>query len=191
MGNSPVANGVIPSLSADKLAAITLAERDRYWMRHALALAELAAKNNEVPIGAVIVCNNQLVSEGFNQVIGSNDPTAHAEIVAVRNAAKALQNYRLVNCTLYVTLEPCSMCAGALVHSRLERLVYGAKEPKAGAIQSKSQLLDADYVNWQIEHLGGVEGEEAARVLSSFFKRRREEKRQEKNRISSQSIDKA
>jgi len=189
MGDTPLASKNPLTLSPAELAVLPLPEQDRYWMGQALALAEMAAENNEVPIGAVIVCDHRLIAEGFNQVIGSNDPTAHAEIVALRNAATALQNYRLVNCTLYVTLEPCSMCAGALVHSRVERLVYGTTEPKAGAIESQCEFLDADFVNWQVEHQGGVEGDAAATVLSAFFKRRREEKREEKIRARLQAGD--
>src|SRR5690606_7681392 len=118
-----------------------------HWMNHAFALAAQGGELGEVPVGAVIVYDNQVIGEGFNQPIASHDPTAHAEIIALRQAAQKVQNYRLVGSTLYVTLEPCTMCVGALVHARIERLVFATTEPKAGAVVSKSQLLDNDYFN--------------------------------------------
>ena len=145
-------------------------------MHEALTLAHQAEEKGEVPVGALVVLNNKLVGQGFNQPISRCDPSAHAEIVALRDAAKALNNYRLVDATLYVTLEPCTMCVGAMVHSRIKRLVYGAREPKAGVVESQTQMLDADYFNHQIEVTVGVCEQECSQILSDFFSRRRKEK---------------
>lgn len=146
---------------------------DERWMRYALNLAEQAEARGEVPVGAVVVKDNALVGEGFNQPITSSDPSAHAEIVALRDAASNLNNYRLVDCTLYVTIEPCSMCAGALVHARIKRLVYGAKEPRAGVICSNLELLDQPHFNHRTEHVGGVFASECEALIKAFFKKRR------------------
>ncbi len=143
------------------------------FMRLALAEAEQAAALGEVPVGAVLVLDGKVIGRGFNQPISSNDPSAHAEMVALRQAAQGLSNYRLPNSTLYVTLEPCTMCAGLLVHSRIKRLVFGASETKAGAVISRSQILEQPWLNHRIEVEGGVLGEECATVLSAFFKARR------------------
>lgn len=143
------------------------------FMRLALAEAEQAAALDEVPVGAVLVLDGKVIGRGFNQPISSNDPSAHAEMVALRQAAQALSNYRLPNSTLYVTLEPCTMCAGLLVHSRIKRLVFGASESKAGAVISRSQILEQPWMNHRIETEGGVLGEECAAMLSAFFKARR------------------
>lgn len=151
---------------------------DQYWMGLALEQAELAAVKNEVPVGAVVVLDNELIGSGHNQMINTSDPTAHAEIVALRNAAKALGNYRLINATLYVTLEPCSMCAGAMVHSRIARLVYGATEPKAGVAKSRDDFFEADFLNHRVAVEGGVCAEHCSTILSDFFARRRQEKKQ-------------
>jgi len=150
---------------------------DEHWMRHALILAQRADQANEVPVGAVIVKDNAIISEGFNQPISSADPTAHAEIVALRSAARSLNNYRLPDTTLYVTVEPCAMCAGAIIHSRIQRVVYGAAEPKAGAVCSHLQLFDQPQMNHRVEWHGGVLADEATASLQAFFARRREEKR--------------
>lgn len=147
------------------------------WMAHALELAAKAELAGEVPVGAVIVKDNIIVGEGWNKPISSNDPTAHAEITALRSAAEALKNYRLVDCTMYVTIEPCTMCAGAIVHGRIKRLVFGATEPKAGAVVSASHVLDSPELNHQVEYQGGVLGNECSEKVSAFFKRRREEKK--------------
>ena len=144
-----------------------------YWMSQALTLADRASLEDEVPIGAVIVLDDELIAEGWNQTIGSNDPTAHAEIVAIRRAAERLENYRLVNTRLYVTIEPCTMCAGALVHSRIAMLIYGAKEPRAGAIDSSMRVLANPNLNHQPEVLGGICADEAGDKMSRFFKARR------------------
>ena len=153
------------------------AERDECFMRLALAEAELAAAKDEVPVGAVIVAADQqtIIASGHNQPISSNDPTAHAEIVAIRLAAQALNNYRLDGCTLYVTLEPCTMCVGALVHARLARVVFAASEPKAGSLQSARQLMapEAGYFNHRFQWLGGVLAVSAKQQLQAFFAARR------------------
>ncbi|HGH5989396.1 tRNA adenosine(34) deaminase TadA [Morganella morganii] len=150
---------------------------DEFWMRQALALAEEAALAGEIPVGAVLVKDNQRIAGGFNQPILSHDPTAHAEIVTLRGAGAVLENYRLTDATLYVTLEPCMMCAGALIHSRIKRLVYGAAEPKTGAAGSFIDLLTLPRLNHYMEVTGGVLGEECSAMLSEFFRRRRAEKK--------------
>jgi len=142
-------------------------------MRLALAEARLAAERGEVPVGAVLVQDGKVVGRGFNQPITSHDPSAHAEMVAIRQAATALQNYRLPGTTLYVTLEPCTMCSGLLIHSRIARLVYGASEPRAGAVASRSQVLDQPWMNHRIQVEGGVLAEECGALLSAFFRGRR------------------
>lgn len=146
-------------------------------MREALLLARQAEQRGEVPVGAVVVKENEIVGRGFNQPIFSSDPTAHAEIMALRDAANFLSNYRLVDCTLYVTIEPCTMCAGAMVHARIKQLVYGASEPKSGVIASNAGLLDAQYMNHCVEQLGGVLAEECSDLISAFFKRRRQQQK--------------
>lgn len=144
------------------------------FMRLALAEAEQAAACGEVPVGAVLVQEGRVVGKGFNQPIRSHDPSAHAEMVALRQAAQAQQNYRLPNSTLYVTLEPCTMCAGLLIHSRVTRLVFGASEPRAGAVISRSQILAQPWMNHRIEVEGGVLEDECAALLTEFFRARRE-----------------
>ncbi|SDS85273.1 tRNA-adenosine deaminase [Halopseudomonas xinjiangensis] len=143
------------------------------FMRLALAEAERGALLGEVPVGAVLVVDGAVVGKGFNQPISAHDPSAHAEMVAIRQAADALGNYRLPGATLYVTLEPCTMCAGLLVHSRISRLVYGASEPRAGAIVSRSQTLDQPWYNHHVQVEGGVLAEECGAVLTAFFRQRR------------------
>lgn len=155
-------------------------EQDEFWMRRALELAAEAEALGEVPVGAVIVRAGELIGEGFNQPISSCDPSAHAEIVAVRAAAKSANNYRLPGSSIYVTLEPCTMCVGALIHARIERLIYGTTEPKSGAVVSRSQLLTADYFNHRIEVTGGILAQECQHQLSQFFQKRRDEKRQQR-----------
>lgn len=150
---------------------------DQQWMAKALQLAAKAEEAGEVPVGAVIVKNGVLIAEGYNQMISLNDPSAHAEMQAVRQAGQRLQNYRLAECTLYVTLEPCSMCAGMLVHSRLARLVFGASDYKTGAAGSVMNLVQHPQLNHQLEVTGGVLAEECAARLSAFFQRRRLEKK--------------
>jgi tRNA(adenine34) deaminase len=146
-------------------------------MTKALALAQQAATVGEVPVGAVLVLNEELIGQGSNQPISSNDPTAHAEIIALRNAAQSLGNYRLPETTLYVTIEPCAMCIGALIHARVKRLVFGALEPKAGAVCSCLHLLDGTYFNHAIEYRQGVMAARCGQLLGDFFQQRRESKR--------------
>jgi tRNA(Arg) A34 adenosine deaminase TadA len=148
---------------------------DAQWMRHALALAERAEReDDEIPVGAVLVdADGQVVGEGWNRNIAEHDPTAHAEIVAMRRAGRALGNHRLVGCTLYVTLEPCAMCAMAMVHARLARVVFGASDPKTGAAGSVFDLLADPRHNHRVEVRGGVLAEEAGMRLTNWFRRRR------------------
>jgi len=143
------------------------------WMLAALVLARQAAQHDEVPVGAVVVRDNQIVGRGFNQPIGRHDPTAHAEIMAIRDAAKNLGNYRLPGCTLVVTVEPCTMCAGALVHARIEQLIFGAKEPRAGAVCSSARVLDNSGLNHKVTVVNGVLEKECKALMSSFFQGRR------------------
>ena len=142
-------------------------------MRRALALADRAAADGEVPVGAVVVRAGELLGEGWNCVIGSHDPTAHAEIEALRDAARREGNYRLPGATLYVTLEPCSMCAGALVHARIELLVFAAREPRAGVVCSQCSLLDSPWYNHRVLWQAGVLAEESSARLQAFFRARR------------------
>jgi len=148
-------------------------DRDDYWMQHAIRLAEDAAKQAEVPVGALLIFDDKIVGEGRNCPIGHSDPTAHAEIIALRHAAKNLANYRLIHTTLYVTLEPCVMCVGALVHARVKRVVFGATDPKSGAVESVFQLGDASQFNHRIEYQGGLRHEQCGKLLSDFFRMRR------------------
>jgi tRNA(adenine34) deaminase len=146
---------------------------DESFMRRALELADLAAAAGEVPVGAVLVRDGQIIGEGWNQVISAADPTAHAECVALRAAATTEKNYRLPGTTLYVTLEPCTMCVGALVHARVQRLVFATREPRAGVIVSQASSLDADYYNHRVHWDEGVLAEESASRLRDFFRERR------------------
>ena len=146
---------------------------DQYFMREALALAAQGALLGEVPVGAVVVQNGEIIGRGYNCPISGSDPSAHADMVAIRDAAKALDNYRLPGSTLYVTLEPCSMCAGLIVHSRVARVVYGALEPKAGIVQSQGQFFSQVFLNHRVLFEGGVLGEECGTMLSEFFRMRR------------------
>ncbi len=142
-------------------------------MHAALAEARLAAEAGEVPIGAVVVCDGEVVARGQNRVLRDLDPTAHAEMVAMRTVAAVLGNYRLPGCTLYVTLEPCAMCAGAMIHARLARLVYAAADPKAGAAGSVLAVLNHPQLNHQMQVEQGVLADEAAELLRGFFRERR------------------
>ena len=154
-------------------------ESDELWMEEALRLANMAELAGEVPVGAVVVCEGRedatpkIVGRGWNQVIASRDPTAHAEIVALREAARTLGNYRLGGCTLYVTLEPCAMCAGAMVHARIARLVYGARDPKAGAAGGALVVLNHPHMNHRVEIAGGVLAGRCMEMLQAFFRERR------------------
>jgi tRNA(adenine34) deaminase len=146
-----------------------LIKTDQEWMQLALDQARLAAQAGEVPVGAILVKDNVLVAAGFNQPISSCDPTAHAEIVALRAAAQTLGNYRLPDTTLYVTIEPCAMCAGALVQSRVSRLVFGATDPKAGAVGSLYDLAREPRHNHRVEVVSGVLANESSQMLKEFF----------------------
>lgn len=157
-------NGVI----ASEIAAI-----EEAFMREALALAREAEATGEVPVGAVVVSHGKIIGRGYNAPIGQADPTAHAEIRAMREAAAMLGNYRLVDCTLYVTLEPCVMCAGAIMHGRIKRLVYGASDPKTGACGSVVDLFAEGRLNYHAEVTGGVLAVECGEMLKRFFASRR------------------
>lgn len=148
------------------------------WMRLALGQARRGGQLNEVPVGAVVVQGERLVGIGFNRPISGQDPTAHAEIEALRDAARTLGNYRLVDCDLYVTLEPCGMCVGAIVHARVRRVIFGALEPKSGACCSRQQGFEHPWLNHRVEVIGGVLAQPAGEMLSNFFKRRRQEAKQ-------------
>jgi tRNA(adenine34) deaminase len=148
--------------------------QDEIFMQAALDEAQLAAASGEVPIGAVIVAKGEIIARGQNRVLRDVDPTAHAEIVAIRAAAYAIGNYRLLDCELYVTLEPCAMCAGAMVHARLARLVYGASDPKAGAVHSVLEVLNHPRLNHQMPVTAGVLAEPCGAILREFFRARRE-----------------
>ncbi|OEC41140.1 tRNA-specific adenosine deaminase [Pseudomonas sp. 1D4] len=152
--------------------------QDERFMQEALALAAQGAALGEVPVGALVVHDGQVVGRGFNCPISRHDPSAHAEMVAIRDAAQALENYRLVGATLYVTLEPCSMCAGLIVHSRIARVVYGATEPKAGVAISRGRFFEQAFLNHQVLVEGGVLGEACSELLSGFFQARRAARRE-------------
>jgi tRNA(adenine34) deaminase len=147
--------------------------KDELWMEEALRTAQRALEAGEVPIGAVVVCGERIVGRGWNRNISDSDPTAHAEIVALREAGATLGNHRLAECDLFATIEPCSMCAGALVHARIRRLVYGADDPKAGAVRSVMQVLNHPQLNHQVEVRSGVLAGRCAELLQAFFKSRR------------------
>jgi len=142
-------------------------------MRHALALAQQAAAQGEVPVGAVLVKDGVLLSEGYNRPIIDHDPAGHAEMIALRAGAKAIGNYRLTGTTLYVTLEPCVMCAGAIIHARVQRLVFGAPDPKAGAVHSHYDVIAKPRLNHVVQWTGGVLADECGQLLRDFFKARR------------------
>ncbi|MCP4211188.1 MAG: tRNA adenosine(34) deaminase TadA [Halieaceae bacterium] len=143
------------------------------WMRHALVLADRAADEGEVPVGALVVRDGEVLGEGWNRVISAADPSAHAEIIALRAAAANVGNYRLPGALLYVTLEPCTMCVGAMVHARVEQLVFGAAEPKAGVVCSRHPLLDETWFNHRVRWQGGVLADESTARLQRFFQARR------------------
>ena len=154
---------------------------DRFWMLQALQQAQIAAGCDEVPVGAVLVDKSgELIACGYNQPITTLDPTAHAEIVVIREAAKRLQNYRLVDTTLYVTLEPCAMCVGALVQARVSRIVFGALEPKTGAIQSAFQFFESAQFNHNPQISAGVLATECSELMSQFFEQKRAEKKSDR-----------
>jgi len=146
---------------------------DELWMEEALRCAQRALEAGEVPVGAVIVCDGRIVARGSNRNITDSDPTAHAEIIALREAGAGVGNYRLEECELFSTIEPCAMCAGAIVHARIKRLVYGADDPKAGAVHSIMQLLNHPRLNHRIEVQSGVLAGRSAEMLQEFFRSRR------------------
>ncbi|MDD5113725.1 MAG: tRNA adenosine(34) deaminase TadA [Methylobacter sp.] len=146
---------------------------DEAWMRYAIRLAQRAEQQGEVPVGALIVKDERCIAEGWNASIINHDPTAHAEMVALRNAGKVLENYRLIDATLYVTLEPCVMCMGAISHARIKRLVFGAFDPKRGAVCNALSLAEAGFLNHRIGWQGGVLEPDCAEILRDFFRARR------------------
>tara|TARA_B100000989_G_scaffold295225_1_gene275822 strand:+ start:10065 stop:10532 length:468 start_codon:yes stop_codon:yes gene_type:complete len=149
------------------------ATRDNDFMALALAQAQLAAEHDEVPIGAVLVKDDQVIASAYNQTITQCDPSAHAEIVALRAGAQALNNHRLLDTTLYVTLEPCAMCAGAIIQARLKRVVFAAHDPKAGAVESVFNILQNEKLNHRVDYTAGVLAKESVELLQDFFKQRR------------------
>ena len=173
--------------SSRKVASI-----DLECMEQAIALATQAEQVGEVPVGALVVCDGQIIGQGYNQTINSHDPCGHAEIIALRQAAQTVGNHRLSGCDLYVTLEPSTMCVGALIHARIRRLVYAASEPKAGAVVSQMQLLEQPYFNHSVQVISGLMADESGRMLSNFFKQRRKQHKADKansNSITDQSKD--
>jgi tRNA(Arg) A34 adenosine deaminase TadA len=158
-------------VTQDVLAATS---DDLAYLRAAIAEAEAAERDGEVPVGAVLIHDGNLIARGNNRVLRDNDPTAHAEIVALRAGGLALANYRLEDCTLYVTLEPCAMCAGAILHARIRRLVYGAPDPKAGACGSVLSVVNHPQLNHKVEVVSGLLAEECGALLTNFFRARRQ-----------------
>jgi tRNA(adenine34) deaminase len=146
---------------------------DEIFMSEAIILAKQAFAQGEVPVGALVVKDNKVIGRGFNQPIYTSDPTAHAEIVALRDAAITVQNYRLSDCSLYVTIEPCAMCVGAMVHARIQRVIFGATEPRAGSLVSQLKLMDMSHFNHTFEWQGGVLETECGDLMRDFFKSRR------------------
>ncbi len=161
--------------TGDDFAENAIVDWDAMFMRQALTLAEQALQADEVPVGAVITHGHRVVGAGWNQREALQDPTAHAEMIAITQAAASLESWRLEGCTLYVTLEPCPMCAGAIVQSRVQRVVYGARDPKAGAVDSLFQLLDDSRLNHRAEVTGGVMANECGAILSHFFQEKRKQ----------------
>lgn len=157
---------------------------DEYWMGEALKLAQKAWDEGEVPVGAILVRKGEVIGQGWNRSIGSQDPSAHAEMMAIREAGVHIGNYRMLETVLYVTLEPCSMCAGALVHGRISRLVFGAADPKTGACGSVMDIVRHPALNHQLQVDGGVMADPCARLLSDFFRWRRAQKKAARGNIS-------
>jgi tRNA(adenine34) deaminase len=153
---------------------------DEKWMQIAISEANLAKSKDEVPVGAVLIQNSELIAQAHNQPISHNDPTAHAEIQVLRIAAKQQRNYRLVGSTIYVTLEPCAMCLGAMMHARIKRIVFGASDPKTGVCGSCANLTSEAFFNHRIAVLGGILEKESKEILQSFFKLRRKEQAKKK-----------
>ena len=166
-----------------------MSDLDLVYMNGALDLARQGASHDEVPVGAVVVLDGQIIGRGYNHPIGQHDPTAHAEIVALRAAAQTVGNYRLPGATLYVTVEPCAMCAGAIQHARIGRVVYGAPEPKTGACGSVVNLFAEPRLNHHAEVEGGLLADESAALIAAFFQRRRAEIREQRRALRNQDAD--
>ena len=147
--------------------------KELYFMERALAQAQKAYEEDEVPVGAVLIIDNEIVAEGHNQPINTNDPTSHAEINVIREAAKELNNYRLENSSIYVTLEPCLMCCGAMIHARIDNLIFSTTDPKSGAVVSNSRALDFNFTNHKIKYSQGLLSEESSKLLKQFFANKR------------------
>ena len=147
--------------------------KELYFMERALAQAQKAYEEDEVPVGAVLIIDNEIVAEGHNQPINTNDPTSHAEINVIREATKELNNYRLENSSIYVTLEPCLMCCGAMIHARIENLIFSTTDPKSGAVVSNSRALDFNFTNHKINYSQGLLSEESSKLLKQFFANKR------------------
>lgn len=175
------------SKNLESIITSPLSDDDHKWMEYAIELANKAESIDEIPVGAVVVLNGEVIGEGWNQSICLHDATAHAEMLALREAGKRVENYRLIDATLYVTLEPCSMCAGAMVHSRIKRLVYGAADLKTGAAGSVFNLVSHPELNHHVETTAGVYAKETGALLSNFFKRRRKEKKRLKQQAKLQN----
>ncbi len=171
MTDAPAVAAEAPAMPAEHLDPPQ--PDDERWMREALVLAQMAAAAGEVPVGALVLQQGRVIGRGFNQPVDTHDPTAHAEVLALRDAARTLGNYRLPGCTLVVTLEPCAMCAGAIQHARIERLVFGARDPKTGACGSVIDLFDEPRLNHHARVTGGVLASECGQRLSTFFADRR------------------
>ena len=172
----PTANDVLADdqrPTPDAALAPTADRSDELFMQEALRDAQRALEIGEVPVGAIVVCDGSILAHGWNRNLTGNDPTAHAEIVALREAGAIVGNHRLEDCELFATIEPCAMCAGALVHARIKRLVYGADDPKAGAVHSVMQVLNHPQLNHRMEVKGGVLAGRCAEVLQSFFREKR------------------
>jgi tRNA(adenine34) deaminase len=174
--SSPIANceTTMSKTEDEHERTTTVSGTDELWMEEALRCAQRALEAGEVPVGAVVVCDGKIVGRGWNQNISHSDPSAHAEIIALRDVGANLGNYRLGDCDLFATIEPCAMCAGALVHARVRRLVYGAADPKAGAVHSIMQVLNHPELNHRIEVRGGVLAGKCSEILQAFFRSRRE-----------------
>jgi len=172
--SGPVSDTLLPESSVPTTnAEPPTTGPDELWMEEALRSAQRALEAGEVPVGAVVICGERIVGRGWNRNITARDPTAHAEIIALREAGATVGNHRLADCDLFVTIEPCSMCAGALVHARIKRLIYGADDPKAGAVQSVMQVLNHPQLNHKVEVRTGVLAGRCAELLQTFFKNRR------------------
>ncbi len=159
------------------MVSANFSEQDHYWMGLALEQARLAAEQGEVPVGAVLIKDHELVASAYNQTISLNDPSAHAEVLVMRRAGEVLENYRLIECDLFVTIEPCMMCAGAMVHARLRRITFGAAEPKAGVLKSQLNIYQEGFLNHKPELSYGLMEKECSELMSGFFRERRQQKR--------------